>query len=540
MEIGKNPGLNLYSLHQMGITGKDIGIAIIDQPLLVDHEEYYDRVRLYEEINVESDELAYMHGTLVSSIALGKNVGVAPEADLYYIGCFSSENIDGEIHRTYRYRAQAVRRIIDVNRELPEDKKIRVLSMSLSYDPNIEGHDEIVEAILEARNEGIFVITTDSHEYFWLDFSGLGRDPYADPDLISSYTLSVFREQDILNNLFYRDKWVMLPIDSKTFASPSGKDMYGWGRMGGSSCACPYLAGLYALACQVRSDITPDIFQDIAFETGTPFEIEIEGIKYPLAKIFNPVKITEYLQNSLNEVDTTVPIITIKYPINNEVYYTEFDLEYSISEPATRKIYTDNNLCFKSYYNESIMDLSEGTHTIKIVATDLSGNEAIAEVSFTIDLLHGYVKIINPIENSLHYPREISLDYIFSKSASISIIIDGIANSTAIPSGTHIFFSEGDHTIEIISTELDEYENSDQVVFSVISRPIMLGDVNSDGLIDIIDALLTAQYYVGLDPENFVSHEAADVNGDGEIDIVDALLIARYYIGLIDIFPAEL
>ena len=29
------------------------------------------------------------------------------------------------------------------------------------------------------------------------------------------------------------------------------------------------------------------------------------------------------------------------------------------------------------------------------------------------------------------------------------------------------------------------------------------GDVNNDGSVDIIDALLTAQYYVDLDPQNF-------------------------------------
>lgn len=62
-----------------------------------------------------------------------------------------------------------------------------------------------------------------------------------------------------------------------------------------------------------------------------------------------------------------------------------------------------------------------------------------------------------------------------------------------------------------------------------------LGDVNNDGTIDIVDALLVAQYYVGLDPQNFDT-ENADTNCDGSIDIVDALLVAQYYVGLIDQF----
>ena len=58
------------------------------------------------------------------------------------------------------------------------------------------------------------------------------------------------------------------------------------------------------------------------------------------------------------------------------------------------------------------------------------------------------------------------------------------------------------------------------------------GDVNSSDGINIVDALLIAQYYVGLDPDNF-DQEAADVNADSNINIVDALLIAQYYVGLI-------
>jgi endoglucanase len=61
------------------------------------------------------------------------------------------------------------------------------------------------------------------------------------------------------------------------------------------------------------------------------------------------------------------------------------------------------------------------------------------------------------------------------------------------------------------------------------------GDVNGNGTVDIVDALLIAQYYVGLNPANFNS-SVADVNCSGGIDIVDALLVAQYYVGLVDSF----
>ncbi len=62
------------------------------------------------------------------------------------------------------------------------------------------------------------------------------------------------------------------------------------------------------------------------------------------------------------------------------------------------------------------------------------------------------------------------------------------------------------------------------------------GDVNGSGTVDIVDALLVAQYYVGLNPAGF-NATVADVNCSGTIDIVDALQIARFYVGLISAFP---
>ncbi|MBN2440542.1 MAG: hypothetical protein JXJ04_04335 [Spirochaetales bacterium] len=63
----------------------------------------------------------------------------------------------------------------------------------------------------------------------------------------------------------------------------------------------------------------------------------------------------------------------------------------------------------------------------------------------------------------------------------------------------------------------------------------ILGDVDRDNTISIVDALLVAQYYVDLNPATFYASEA-DVDCNGGIDIVDALLIAQNYVGLIGAF----
>ena len=68
------------------------------------------------------------------------------------------------------------------------------------------------------------------------------------------------------------------------------------------------------------------------------------------------------------------------------------------------------------------------------------------------------------------------------------------------------------------------------------SPSILYGDVNNDNKVNIIDALLTAQYYIGIIPPIF-NTEAADVDIDGSVTIIDALLIAQYYVGLIPSLP---
>ena len=74
------------------------------------------------------------------------------------------------------------------------------------------------------------------------------------------------------------------------------------------------------------------------------------------------------------------------------------------------------------------------------------------------------------------------------------------------------------------------------ILFATFS--VTLGDVDSNSSINIVDALIVAQYYVGLDPIQF-DNSAADVDASGSINIVDALLIAQYYVGLIDTFPGS-
>ena len=59
------------------------------------------------------------------------------------------------------------------------------------------------------------------------------------------------------------------------------------------------------------------------------------------------------------------------------------------------------------------------------------------------------------------------------------------------------------------------------------------GDVNSDGDVDIADAVCIVNHVVGLPTPTFVSN-AADANGDGSVDIADAVRIVNLVVGKIN------
>ncbi|MBN1217157.1 MAG: hypothetical protein JXA99_17185 [Candidatus Lokiarchaeota archaeon] len=90
---------------------------------------------------------------------------------------------------------------------------------------------------------------------------------------------------------------------------------------------------------------------------------------------------------------------------------------------------------------------------------------------------------------------------------------------------------------ECIVTDQIDQSDSDIVIVTVThATQWQLGDVNHDETIDIIDTLMIAQRYVGLDPQPFYPEEA-DVDGSGAIDIVDALMVAQAYVGLTKLPP---
>ncbi len=314
LELGRNPGLGLRRLHAQGITGRGVGIAIIDQIPPTDHPEYAARLRLYE----EADDISVlarhssMHGAALASFAVGNTCGVAPEADLYFIATDLGTSTPGGFMRhlldrrnrhagiDFAVLARCVRRVLRLNAELPPDRKIRVVAMAIGWPPDRRGYAEIKAAAEEARAAGLLVVSSSIETVHGFKFHGLGRAPLADPDDFASYEPGQFWAQDFRRNPEVITGRLLVPMDSRTAAGWTRDADYAFYRHGGWSWSIPYIAGAYALAAQVKPAITPDEFWAAALRTGRTIELKRDSQSIPFGPILDPEALVRALRSEEN------------------------------------------------------------------------------------------------------------------------------------------------------------------------------------------------------------------------------------------------
>ena len=282
------------ALHSNGFTGKNIGIAIIDQRLNCEHPEYVDRIKHYEKVGIwpSSDkDISDYHGSLVAGCSVGRNTGTAPDADLYYFAANNwviqnkflsgAEKITGTPlkpgHR--KYINQAIRRVLEINKTLPENKKIRFLSCSWGGADD-QFADETYKLFAECEQNGIMVI---GGAFF--------RENMTE-------RIPCDKRFAIKNKNF-----IGIPTNGKT--TPFHMGGYYYTRNGGTSSTFPYLAGVYACACQGNElFFTRPNWQDELDEM-----LKTTAIEHPVGgKIINPSGI----RNRVSEIVKQMEIDLIK------------------------------------------------------------------------------------------------------------------------------------------------------------------------------------------------------------------------------------
>lgn len=114
-------------------------------------------------------------------------------------------------------------------------------------------------------------------------------------------------------------------------------------------------------------------------------------------------------------------------------------------------------------------------------------------------------------------------------TVTFTVLSDGAAEAAAVPGKTALLSS-------------GYYLTANDAAMALLAMPsdVLYGDIDGDGVIDVLDAGLLIQHCNALRTLTEEQLSAADLNGDGDITLDDAALLAQYCNGLIDRFPVEI
>mgnify|MGYP000075969287 FL=1 len=298
LEDAKYPGMKIKDLHDRGITGKGIHVAIIDQCMgkSLEHPEYKHAISEFksffpeEILNSDNYFGSSFHGPAMTSLLVGKNTGIAPDVSLHYIEVPMVEDA--------KYFADALNYIIEKNKSLSKEEQIRIVSVSAAPSATVGNtmkNGQLWEgAFKSAKENGILIFDTkDNFQSCYLD--------YNDVDDISKCFLSegTLKLLDGEQKQFISSKrninsvrdLICIPCGCRTFAESrhSGEYSYCY-QYPSESATIPILSGILALGLQVNSNVSNDEIMQVLRESCY---VENNGFK-----IINP----ENFINALNAV----------------------------------------------------------------------------------------------------------------------------------------------------------------------------------------------------------------------------------------------
>ncbi len=343
LEESKYLGLGLDRLHESGLTGSGVSVAIINYPILTGHEEWSDNIT-YIQISAGDVGMSPRNpmGAACAAVLSGKN-GVAPGSHLYYFAV-------PEDNLPYIRLKEAMDVLLDIQSGLPDEEKIRVVSVPYGIDhgalsENLGGARDWAYAIQTASLLGITVVYPGMGD---LRFTGAGVTPGKDRDDPSNYDVwsRTGAEEEIVERLiragvdswdsarrelvrlltadpfldtllaetidrfiyavaYYKEEvlyadWVeymssgqrdsvAVPVDYLALAGVESASAYTYYGSGDLSLAASYLAGVLALGFQAKPGASPaelyEAIDDTAFVRA--------GMK-----LINPAGFTEALGQS--------------------------------------------------------------------------------------------------------------------------------------------------------------------------------------------------------------------------------------------------
>ena len=258
MDAGRNPGLGIRKLHADGITGDKVRVGIIDRNLAsLEHPEFAGKIIAYHDVGCnKSPDVGSARAPAAVSLLVGETIGTAPGA-LVYFAAVPYWKDDSE------YTAEALRWIIEQNRELPDGEKIRVVSVP-NWPParNLLVWNSMLQT---AQEEGILVLDCNYHNGWSCMIALASFDP-CDRENVETCESEFPDDARYFHRL---RRWIHVPCGYRTVAEEyhKGEFSYSYSGKNGLSWSVPYVAGVLAQGWQIRPELSRKEMLGVLYKT---------------------------------------------------------------------------------------------------------------------------------------------------------------------------------------------------------------------------------------------------------------------------------
>lgn len=234
---------NVQRLHDLGIDGSGINVAVIDFTFETVPNELKESLVSFKNCNENAE--VHFHGTITSSQICGKNLGIVPKSKLWFYGTGQGMN------NIVKDDLIALNDIYEQNKK---GANIKIINISSSVQRENPEFEEIYEKLL---HQGCYIIDSP---VFGKDFTSINQDSNTGELYYSDWQLLSMDNSELMSKIAIPTGGKMTPlITTENDYLYCGQATYSW--------SIPILAGYFALALQVNPNLTYDEFVELAHRT---------------------------------------------------------------------------------------------------------------------------------------------------------------------------------------------------------------------------------------------------------------------------------
>lgn len=217
-----------------------------------------------------------------------------------------------------------------------------------------------------------------------------------------------------------------------------------------------------------------------------PNVVGVYSVRYRVSDMAGNIASANRVVRVVPAGDVTAPTIVVLSPESARIYnYSNINLTVQTESNAVVQYSVDGGVFSSMAYNvasdnfNSLVNFTDGTHTVSFTATDMAGNVGTEDVTFYVNVSASgnstfpIITVITPVDGEEYDDSEITFEVRLNKFASVVYNLDNEGNVTMSQSGSLVFTSneldldDDDYTVVFYATDLSGNVASQSVDFSI-------------------------------------------------------------------------